>query len=456
MGKTTLNEKIGYGIASLGDATGYMLIGVFLLFFLTTIAGISPGIAGTIAAIGSVWNALVNPIIGYFADKVHSKFGRRRTVMLIFSIPLLLSMVLLFTNVAIPMSVKPVYYGLLVMLYWISYTGFIIPYLALGAEYTADYDDRTALRLWGSFFNTIGSMLAMVLPTMIVDFFHGLGMSLSKAWSLTALILAVFTFLSIVITVAAAKHKDIAGVEPSGEERLPLKKEIGKIFREYISIAKLKPMKPLIAASLCALIGHTLIMSNLVYLLTYNMGLSATEISGSMLLRVVFSTLLIPIVAKLISVADRREALMGFYLLGSIGMCLIRFISLPQTAELWGYLLLVVICTSTYWQIIPGVFYDVCEYDRIKNGRNRSATILSFQGLVEAIAAGIGGQLLGLILEVAGFDGEAAVQSASAQLWIAHSGTVIPVVFLVLSAAALYKYPLSRKVYNELLESERR
>lgn len=482
MNKTTLTEKIGYSIASLGDATAYGLIGVFLLFFLTTIAGIPPGIAGTIAAVGSIWNAVVNPLIGYFADKVHTRFGRRRPVIFAFSIPLLFSMALLFTNVAIPMSVKPFYYGALVMLYWVSYTGFIVPYLALGAEYTADYDDRTVLRLWSSFFNMFGSMLAMVLPTIIVDFFQSCGMGLGRAWSLTAIILGLLTFASIIATVAAAKHKDVAVLpqeEAGGEqarglsavrqeeaapqlegaplrkEKLCFKKEAGNIFKEYLSVARLKPMRPLIASSLFALIAYTLIMSNLVYLLTYNMGLSAAEISGSMMLRVVFSTALIPIVAKLIAAIDRRGALIGFYVFGCIGMCFIRLVALPPTVGLLVYLFFTVICTATYWQIIPGIFYDVCEYDRIKNGRNRSATILSFQGLVEAIAAGIGGQLLGLILEAGGFDGEAAVQSEGAQLWIENTGTVIPVLFLLLSAAALYKYPLSRKVYNELLESER-
>lgn len=506
MNKTTLTEKIGYGIASLGDATAYSLIGTFLLFFLTTIAGISPGIAGTIAAAGCIWNAVVNPLIGYFADKVHTRFGRRRPVIFAFSIPLLLSMALLFTNVAIPMAVKPFYYGALVMLYWVSYTGFIVPYLALGAEYTADYDDRTVLRLWSSFFNMFGSALAMVLPTIIVDFFQSYGMSQGQAWSLTAVLLGLITFASIIVTVAAAKHKDIAilpqnkdAALPQGEagrvqakgdslvqedkaalrasgnlsvqmedaglskESVPLrkktrsfKKEAANIFREYISVAKLKPMKYLVASSSFALIAYTLITSDLVYVLTYNMGLSATEVSGSMLLRVLFSTALIPIVAKMIAAFDRREALIGFYVFGCIGMCFIRFVMLPPVAELLVYLFFSVVCTTVYWQIIPGTFYDICEYDRIKNGRHRSATILSFQGLVEAMATGIGSQLLGLILEAGGFNGEAAMQSARAQLWIENSGTIIPVVFLLLSAAALYKYPLSRKAYNELLESERR
>ena len=174
MQKTTLVEKIGYGFASLGDATAYGFIGVFLLFFLTTIAGISPATAGTIAAVGSIWNAVVNPVMGYIADKVQTRFGRRRPMMLVFSLPLAIGMFLVFTNVELPENIKPIYYGFLVMLYWTGYTGFFVPYLALGADYTTDYDDRTVLRLFGSFFNMLGATLSMVMPTMIVGTYKAL------------------------------------------------------------------------------------------------------------------------------------------------------------------------------------------------------------------------------------------------------------------------------------------
>ena len=185
MGKTTFGEKIGYGFASLGDAAGYGFIGTFLLFFLTTIAGISPAIAGSVAAIGSLWNALWNPIMGYLADKVYTRYGRRRPVMFAFAIPLVAASFLLFTNVDVPMVFKPIYYGVLVVLFWTCYSGFFIPYMALGADYTSDYDDRAMLRLVASAFNMVGTMFSMVMPTLIVDIFQNFGMSPSEAWSST-------------------------------------------------------------------------------------------------------------------------------------------------------------------------------------------------------------------------------------------------------------------------------
>lgn len=451
MQKTTLVEKIGYGFASLGDATAYGFIGVFLLFFLTTIAGISPATAGTIAAIGAIWNAIVNPIMGYFADKVQTRFGKRRPMMLAFSVPLALGMFLVFTNIDLPMSIKPIYYGFLVMLYWTGYTGFFVPYLALGADYTADYDDRTILRLFGSFFNMLGAMLSMVMPTIIVEFFEGLGMSSESAWSKTALLLGVIAAVTIIITVVAAKNKDLP-CERREKQEIHITKEIINIFKEYGEVAMLKPMKYLIVASLCSLVTYTMIMSDMVYLFTYNLGLDAGQISACLLARTVLGGALIPIVGKIVLKTDKRETLIGFYLFGMIGMIAIKLIGITSFAGLCTYVFFATICTTVYWQIMPSVFYDMCEYDKATTGKNRTATIVSFQGLVEALAVGIGGQVLGWILEWAGFSGESQLQSEMAMTWIENSGTIIPMVFLLVAAIALYKYPINKKVYNQLID----
>ena len=450
MQKTTLVEKIGYGFASLGDATAYGFIGVYLLFFLTTIAGISPGVAGTIAAIGAVWNAIVNPVMGYIADKVHTRWGRRRPMMLAFSIPLALGMFLVFTNVNLPESIKPIYYGVLVMLYWTGYTGFFVPYLALGADYTTDYDDRTILRLFGSLFNMFGATLSMVMPTMIVEFLEGQGMTSESAWSKTALLLGVIAAITILITVIAAKNKDLP-CENREKQEIHITKEIINIFREYGEVALLKPMKYLIVASLCSLVTYTMIMSDMVYLFTYNLGLNAGEISACLLARTILGGVLIPIVGKIVLKTDKRETLIGFYLFGMVGMIAIKIIGISGFVGLCLYIFFATLCTTVYWQIMPSVFYDMCEYDKVATGKNRTATIVSFQGLVEALAVGVGGQILGWILEWAGFSGEQAVQSELAMQWIENSGTIIPIAFLAIAAVALYKYPINKKVYNQLI-----
>lgn len=468
-GKTTFTEKLGYGSASLGDAVAYAFINTFLMFFLTTIAEIPPAIAGTITAVGAIWNAFFNPLMGYFSDKVRTRWGRRRPVIFAFSIPLGIALFLLFTSVDLPLSIKPFYYGFMLMLFWTSYTGFFVPYLALGTVYTSDYDDRTILRLFASFFNMIGTMLSMVMPSALVDMLQGNGFSAEGAWSFTGGFLGLATMLSIMFTVLVSKNKDLpcepvkkasedvgnAGLVENREHKKGVFETIKDIFKEYFDLFHMKPLKYLVFASLFSLLAYAMLMSCMMYYLTYNKGLSSYAISGCMLMRTLLSIVFIPIVGKLILKFDKRETLIGFYSLGFVGMIFIRFVDVPGFLGLGMYMVFITICTVIYWQIMPSVFYDVCEYDRIVNGKEREGTILSFQGLVEALASGIGVQLLGIILQSAGFVGDAAVQSEKAMTWIYNSTTVIPVILLACAALALYKYPINKKVYEELLAQKK-
>jgi GPH family glycoside/pentoside/hexuronide:cation symporter len=301
-------------------------------------------------------------------------------MILAFSFPLMIAMFLLYTDIQMPMAVKPLYYGFMTMVAWTSYTGFFVPYLALGADYTSDYDDRTVLRMFSSIFNMGGALLAMVLPTLLVEFLQGFGISVGHAWSMTGLLLGTVTFASIIITVAASRRKDppcprqsdeaaAAGLRGSDQHQWKIIGAVIGIFREYVSVAKLGPMKFLVAASLLALIGYTMVMSDMVYIFTFNMGLSAVQVSGCMALRAILSLILIPIISKLILMTDRRETLIGCYIVGAVGMVMVRMVDLPQLSWILVYMFFATICTSMYWQIMPGIFYDICEYDRIVNGK---------------------------------------------------------------------------------------
>ena len=102
---------------------------------------------------------------------------------------------------------------------------------------------------------------------------------------------------------------------------------------------------------------------------------------------------------------------------------------------------------------------DVCEYDELETGKKRQGAIVSLQGLVEALSAGIGTQLLGIILQLGGFDGDAQVQTKQALRWVENSVTIIPAIFLILAFIALYKYPITKKRFEEIqkkLEEKKR
>lgn len=455
MEKLTFKSKIGYASAALGDAASYALINMFLLFFLTTVAGIEPAASGTITIVGALWNTLINPIVGYISDNAATKWGRRRPFMFMMSMPIAASVFMLFTAVGVVPEIKALYYGAILVIFWTAYTGFFVPYLALGAEYTQDYNERTELRSYASVFNMLGNLIGMVLPSIFVDFLCGLGLSQAGAWSVTGAMVGIFSMISIMITVKAAKTKDLdcASKDVPSLPKFSLK----EIFGEYWQVLKLKPIQYLLFTSLFALISYAIFSSALIYYFTYNHGLSASAISGMLLYRTGVCIVLIFIAKRLSAATDKRTVLLLVFAVGAVSVTIEKFIGVHGMVQLLIFVFFVAISTSIYWQLMPAIIYDVCEYDELETGKKRQGAIVSLQGLVEALATGIGTQVLGIVLQIGGFDGEAAAQTETALRWVETSVTVLPAIFLVLALVALYKYPITKKRFQEIQkELERR
>ncbi len=446
--KITPALKLGYASASFGDAATYSFINTFLLFFLTTVAEIEPAAAGTIIIAGSVWNTIINPIIGYLSDGCASKWGRRRPFLAVMAPALGASVFLLFTAFDILPVIKPLYYGAILMIFWTAFTGFFVPHLALGAEYTQDYNERTDLRSYSSIINMTGSLIGMVLPSLLAEFFVSKGISLEGAWSCTGALVGITSTASILITVRASKGIDLP-CDTAGQSVLP-KLRIKELFAEYLEVIRLKPVIFLMLTSLFALIANAMLSSDLMYYFTYNQGMSAKEISLVFLYKTGIAIILVLIVRQVSSKTDKRTALMLDFAVGAAGITVMFFVEISGTWTLLIFMLFVTICVSIYWQLMPAIIYDVCEYDELETGHQRQGVIVSLQGLVEALAAGIGAQLLGIVLQLAGFNGEAAVQTESALKAVELSVTVLPAVFLVLAFVCLKKYPITKAKFEEI------
>jgi len=94
--------------------------------------------------VGGVWDAINDPIIGVWSDRVHTRWGRRRPFFLIGAIPYAILFVLLFLVPPIPSQLgKCIYYSLVYIAFDTVFTFVSVPYNALTPELTEDYDERT-------------------------------------------------------------------------------------------------------------------------------------------------------------------------------------------------------------------------------------------------------------------------------------------------------------------------
>ena len=173
-------------------------------------------------------------------------------------------------------------------------------------------------------------------------------------------------------------------------------------------------------------------------------------ISFLLALRPVFGTFLIPVAAWLSTRIDKRYTFILLSGIGVLGLLFFRTTGVNGLPSQVILMLFVNMCIATYWHLIPSMYLDVCDEDQLLNGANRQATILSFQGFVEAIGAGLGTLLLGTLLQNVGFDGSSAVQPDLALHWIFNSCTLLPSAFMLIAMVLIWKYPITREMHHDI------
>ena len=71
--KLPLITKFIYGIGDWGNTTTTTIFGFFFLYFLTDVAHLPPIYASPVMLIGTIWDAINDPLVGVLADKVHTR-----------------------------------------------------------------------------------------------------------------------------------------------------------------------------------------------------------------------------------------------------------------------------------------------------------------------------------------------------------------------------------------------
>jgi GPH family glycoside/pentoside/hexuronide:cation symporter len=99
---------------------------------------------------------------------------------------------------------------------------------------------------------------------------------------------------------------------------------------------------------------------------------------------------------------------------------------------------------------MPATFYDICEVDEYENNVKRAGTITSTLPVAQAIASAVGIQLLGIRLQIGGFEAGAAAQSPSAIAAIYDCFTLLPGVLFVVAAFFMYRFPITKQRFETI------
>jgi glycoside/pentoside/hexuronide:cation symporter, GPH family len=159
--KLTFNTKFAYGIGQLAEGLKNASLGTFVLFYYNQVLGLSGTLAGLAVAIALIFDAFTDPLAGSISDNWHSSMGRRHPFMYASAIPLAIAFYFLFAPPS-GFSETGLFVWLTVTLVLTrgAMTLYHVPHIALGAELSEDYEERTQVVSFRYFLSFVGWLLA--------------------------------------------------------------------------------------------------------------------------------------------------------------------------------------------------------------------------------------------------------------------------------------------------------
>lgn len=451
--KLSFGTKLSYGVGAVCDNALYMLAGTYLLLFLTTVAGVNPAVAGTISAAGSIWEAMCAPVVGFKSDNAVTRFGKRKPFLMAAAFPAAIVTSLLFTAVDASQPVKIFYYMIMVILYWTSFSTFFVPYLAWGSDLTDDYNERTVLRSYSYFFNQVGMCIGMVLPTIVVDYCMNMGKTVRQSWQMVGIMVGICGAAALLICSLTIRKDDVKDFKKPKRKKQAVIKVLPSILKDYWSILKLKPVRLIIGASLAYLIANITFSSDRVFFMTFNMGMNEKAISATLLMITIAGVATVPFVSKLGTRFNKKDLFKNVMAVCGVLLMAAKFAGVENYPVMIASCLLYAVANAFYWQLMPSMIYDVCEVDELMSGEKRSGTVISLQALSESVSIAVGLQMLGVILEMAGFDSEAAVQPDTALEWVENAFVLIPGAAMMAVALIMRKFPMTKEVFERVKDA---
>ncbi len=255
-----LRNVIGYGIGDIYGGGAFLIVGMLFMFFLTEVVHMRPELAGLMFGLGKVWDGITDPLMGFISDRTKSKAGRRRVYFLWGIVPIAVTFALLWVPIRTGnQAVLFVYYLLAYVLLDAANTMVMTPYSALPAEMSSDFKVRNRLSTSRLIFSGISSLLAAVVPAMIIGAFPG---DPGKGRLVMGIAFGLFFALPWIIVYRSTWENNERREAVEGEN----------LFKEFATIFRNRSFRIHFLIYVFAYTAMDILMALFTYYLTYYLG----------------------------------------------------------------------------------------------------------------------------------------------------------------------------------------
>ncbi len=428
-------QKVAYGTGDVAGNCGYALISSFMMLYLTNAVGLNSAIIGTLMMVSKLLDGVSDIFFGGLMDKTKSKMGQARPWMLYGQIGVSASLFLVFCIPSMSQTMQYIYFFVFYTAYnAVFYTANSIAYASLAAKITKNGQERVQLGSIRFIFATFTTLVISYSAMSLVEKFGG-GV---QGWRTVALIFAVIGL--IVNTFSVLMVKEVPDeTENAAFETATVEKE--KIsFKESLKLLLKNPYYGIVLGLyLVNYIYSGITQGAGIYFMTYYMGDPALLGTFSLvsLIPVMIILTLTPALVKKFGTIRKLNlyARIVTILMGIIFVIAAMNKNLPL---MLGAAFLRNMAGGPLTGTLNALVAETSDYTWRTQKKRIDGVMFSCSSIGVKLGGGIGSAIVGWLLAWGGFNGQAAVQSASAVNTIFFMYAVTPVVFGLVMAVLIY------------------
>lgn len=424
-----------YAVGSVGTGGFGTLPGLVLLAYMTDNLGIAAAAAGALITVAKVWDVIIDPVIGARSDRSLALRGTRRPAMILGALALPVFFVLTF---AVPAGIGPVASGIWVLLAFLitatAFSLFQVPYIALPAELTDQYDARTRL-----------ISARVVVLTLAILLFGAGAPEIQKAFSnaytgylVMAIVAGLVIGAGLFIASFVARRREPTVAEPFS---------IADNYRAgFAALRRSQPFRSLLATFLLQGLATGLMLAGAVYL--------ANHVIPGGSVTFIFISLVAPAIlfAPVWAVISRRIGKERTFIIASVlfGIAALVMIVLVWAPGQWVYapIALAGIGYAGMQSLPLSMLPDVISHDAERHGQGAAGSFGGVWTAGETTGIALGTTVLGIVLGLSGYipsvGGVELAQPGTAVTGIALSFSIVPAVIIALSLVTFSRYPLRK------------
>ncbi|AOL24009.1 glycoside/pentoside/hexuronide:cation symporter, GPH family [Erythrobacter litoralis] len=438
--KLPFSLKLGWGSGAFGISLLMNGISGLILLFAASILQIEPALAGTVIFLAKLIDVVTDPMVGVWSDRFESPRGRRRPFLFWGAIMAAASFALIFTTPMLGSQYLTAAWLFIVLsFYAIGYTIYNIPYMAMPAEMTEDYHERSSIHAFRMVFVSLGSLIAGAGVKVVLEW---LGKTEAQSWAIVGLICAALIFASLMTAYYATARARFTHGEGKSD-----KSNMTQLVEEFGAVKQNRHFLRLISVKFAQLMGVQTTAAAFAYFFVQSLGrdFNTLAIFG---VTVTASTILCaPLLVMLSRHIGKKNA---YYLAAGTNVLYALSWSLASEGEpIWAIVLrgaLVGLAFSGNVVMAMSMLTDIINADAERTGVRREGAFTALYSFVEKLTGALGPLIVGFALSFAGFDNKLPFdvpQGGDVDTALLVSVSWLPAVFGVIAMLLLSGYRLS-------------